>query len=56
MDFAPFYSISEVCDILRVCKVTVYKWIHGDDTQEPVFPRDGWIKLPGSGHIRIKGS
>ena len=52
----PYYTILEVCHLVSVSKATVYKWIYGDDTHGPVFPRDAWIKLPGSGYIRIKGA
>lgn len=51
----PTYSIAQVAEIFDVSKQTIYKWliIDGDDS---VIPPNGWFKLPGSGHIRIKRS
>jgi len=51
----PYYTILEVCEIFDISKATVYKWLHGNEVQRPVIPRDGWIRLPGSGQIRIEG-
>ena len=30
-----------------------YHWLQVED-DDSVIPQDGWFKLPGSGHIRIK--
>jgi len=54
-DFEPYYTILEVCEIFDISKATVYKWLHGNEVQRPVIPKDGWIRLPGSGQIRIEG-
>jgi len=55
MDLEPYYTIFEICEIFVISKATVYNWLHGNEVQKPVIPRDGWIRLPGSGQIRIKG-
>ena len=49
----PTYSVAQVAEIFDVTKQTVYKWLQVED-DDPVIPHDGWFKLPGSGHIRIK--
>jgi len=51
----PTYSVAQVAEIFDVTKQTVYKWLMMDEG-ESVIPADGWFKLPGSGHIRIKYS
>lgn len=47
------YSVLEVAHILSVSKATVYKWLALDAPEEAVIHPDDWLKLPGSGHIRI---
>ena len=49
----PTYSVTQVAEIFDVTKQTVYKWLQVED-DDSVIPQDGWFKLPGSGHIRIK--
>ena len=49
----PTYSVAQVAEIFDVTKQTVYKWLQAED-DDSVIPPDGWFKLPGSGHIRIK--
>ena len=49
----PTYSVAQVAEIFDVTKQTVYKWLQVED-DDSVIPPDGWFKLPGSGHIRIK--
>jgi len=55
MDLEPYYTIFEIFEIFVISKPTVYNWLHGNEVQRPVIPRDGWIRIPGSGQIRIKG-
>lgn len=47
------YSVRDVADILHVSKQTVYKWLSLDAPDDAVIAPDDWVKLPGSGHIRI---
>jgi hypothetical protein len=49
----PVYSVAQVAEIFDVTKQTVYKWLIMEDG-DSVIPPEGWFKLPGSGHIRIK--
>lgn len=49
----PVYTVAEVADILAISKQTVYKYLMAEDG-DAVIPAEGWFKLPGSGHIRIR--
>ncbi len=49
------YKVSEVAKLLSVAPGTVWKWLAADEeTGEAVIPANGWYKLPGSGHVRIR--
>ena len=48
------FSVSEVADLLSVTRQTVFKWLALDEPEEAVIPPEAWVRLPGSGHIRIK--
>lgn len=49
----PTYSVREVCEIFKVTKGTVYKWLMDNGQGESAIDRKDWFKLP-SGDIRIK--
>jgi predicted site-specific integrase-resolvase len=48
------FSVSEVAEILQVDKEIIYGWLSDDGRENAVIPPDGWFRLPGSEHIRIK--
>ena len=48
------YTVQDCARIMAVSKQTVYKWLCFDDPENAVISPDDWIKLPNSGHIRIK--
>jgi hypothetical protein len=54
-DTTVWYSVWEIAFLMSVSKQTVYRWLHGTQDEPPIIPRDGWIRLPHSGQIRIRG-
>ncbi|MFC1884657.1 hypothetical protein ACFL2O_07795 [Thermodesulfobacteriota bacterium] len=47
------FTISEVADIFRVNKQTVYKWLSPDPEENCGIAFEDWYKLPRSGQVRI---
>ena len=43
------FSVAEVAELMAVDPQTVKKWIDAE-----VIPPAAWMRLPGSGHIRVK--
>ena len=43
------YSVASVAELMDVGKHYIYKLLNAD-----VIPEDGWFRLHGNGHIRIK--
>lgn len=54
VDDSETYTIMEFAKIFKVSRQTVWKWLSLDEPEGAVIPPDCWIKLPHSGHIRIK--